>query len=162
MIGRYTPKQIPIVAVQATKQNKDEIHAMYPSFIFMSEDYCGNCIGTLPLKLGEAIDVDNGDYIIRRTSDNKVWVVDVKSFEENYEKEVRTIKLYHTYRHFKGDKYVPIYLGMDSATFEQVVIYHSARGEKEIWVRSLEEFMSPVDRVKYPGAKQFYRFEECE
>lgn len=63
------------------------------------------------------------------------------------------------YRHFKGNTYKVIALALDSTTLEEVVVYQSTTDLNKIWVRKKEEFLSMVDKNKYPNALQEYRFE---
>lgn len=49
--------------------------------------------------------------------------------------------------------------GLDTVTGNRVVVYRALYGERTIFVRPFEEFMSLVDRVKYPTVQQKYRFE---
>jgi len=65
-------------------------------------------------------------------------------------------------RHFKGNTYEILHIARDSETCEEVVVYRALYGEGGVWVRPLAMFLSPVDREKYPDAKQFYRFEKAE
>ena len=58
---------------------------------------------------------------------------------------MREIEENKTYRHFKGNVY-------------KVVIYKSNHDGK-IWVRPYDNFISKVDKEKYPSAEQEYRFE---
>ncbi len=64
---------------------------------------------------------------------------------------MRTIKIHHTYRHFKGKEYFVEGIAKDSETLEDLVLY-----------RPLSMFLSEVDHQKYPEVKQTYRFEEVE
>lgn len=65
------------------------------------------------------------------------------------------------YRHFKGMIVEIICLAKDSETLEEMVVYrHVATSDN--WVRSKKMFLSKVDREKYPGVKQEYRFERLE
>ena len=73
-------------------------------------------------------------------------------------KEIKTNKMY---KHFKGNFYKVIYIGQDSETAKEVVVYESKHDGK-IWVRPLENFASKVDFEKYPNATQEYRFEEVD
>ena len=66
-----------------------------------------------------------------------------------------------TYRHFKGKEYTALCTARHSETNELLVIYASDDDGK-IWARPYKEFMSEVDREKYPNAKQKYRFELVE
>ena len=65
-------------------------------------------------------------------------------------------------RHFKGNEYEILHIALDSETMEKMVVYRALYGERGVWVRPLEMFLSPVDREKYPEARQTYRFEKVE
>lgn len=65
-------------------------------------------------------------------------------------------------RHFKGNQYEILHIALDSETMEKMVVYRALYGERGVWVRPLEMFLSPVDREKYPDVKQAYRFEKVE
>ena len=62
-----------------------------------------------------------------------------------------------TYRHFKGKEYMVLGTAMHTEDHELVVVYARKEGGK-IWARPYHEFMSEVDREKYPEAQQKYRF----
>lgn len=66
------------------------------------------------------------------------------------------------YRHFKGCVYLCLGVGKHVDTGEELVFYKAMYGDKTIWARSLWEFVSEVDREKYPNADQKYRFELVE
>ena len=63
------------------------------------------------------------------------------------------------YRHFKGDYYLVIDTAVHSNTDEVFVIYRTLYENGELYIKPLEEFLSPVDKVKYPNITQKYRFE---
>ena len=65
-------------------------------------------------------------------------------------------------RHFKGNHYEILHIAQDSETMEKMVVYRALYGERGVWVRPLEMFLSPVDREKYPDVAQAYRFEKVE
>ncbi len=68
------------------------------------------------------------------------------------------IKINGIYKHFKGTYHRVLFIAKDSETLEDMVVYTHENSE-EIWVRPLKEFLSLVDKDKYPDVTQEYRFE---
>lgn len=68
-------------------------------------------------------------------------------------------KIKRVYRHFKGDYYLLEDVATHSETNEQYAVYRKLYGDGGLWVRPLSMFLGEVDRVKYPDAKQQYRFQ---
>ena len=69
------------------------------------------------------------------------------------------VKVKRVYRHFKGDYYLVEDIARHSETGEKYVVYRKLYGDGGLWVRPLSMFTQEVDRLKYPDAKQRYRFE---
>ncbi len=69
------------------------------------------------------------------------------------------VKVNTIYKHFKGDLYLVEDIGYDCDTLEKVVIYKALYNDCRIYVRKYNDFISTVDKVKYPNIKQEYRFE---
>lgn len=71
----------------------------------------------------------------------------------------RKVKVNSIYKHFKGHIYKVIAIAKDSEDESLKVVYQNIE-TKEIWLRDYDEFISLVDKKKYPEIKQKYRFEE--
>ncbi len=69
------------------------------------------------------------------------------------------LKINGKYRHFKGMIVTVLMVAKHSETLEKLVIYTH---DNEVWARPLKEFLSEVDKIKYPDVKQKYRFELLE
>lgn len=65
------------------------------------------------------------------------------------------------YRHFKGNVYRVLAIGVHSETAELMVIYCSMN-DLNMWIRPLDMFLSEVDHEKYPDVKQKLRFEPLD
>lgn len=68
-------------------------------------------------------------------------------------------KPFEIFKHFKGKTYQVLTLARDAGDGHDVVVYQALYGNYTVYVRDLAEFMSPVDKAKYPDASQEYRFE---
>lgn len=73
----------------------------------------------------------------------------------------RKIKIGGIYKHFKGHIYKIIGIAKDSEDLKEKVVYQNTE-TGELWLRDEEEFLSPVDKEKYPNIEQIYRFELIE
>ncbi len=69
------------------------------------------------------------------------------------------LKLKRVYRHFKGDYYLLEDVARHSEDNTEYVIYRKLYGDGSLWIRPKEMFLEPVDREKYPGCEQEYRFQ---
>ena len=63
------------------------------------------------------------------------------------------------YKHFKGHVYRLLFVGKDADDLSEKIIYQNVNDEKDIWIRNKDEFLSVVDKEKYPNVKQEFRFE---
>lgn len=71
---------------------------------------------------------------------------------------MRKVKIKGVYKHFKGKYYIVEDIGIDSETLEEKVIYRALYDDNKLWIRPLNDFLSKVDKKKYPDACDEYRF----
>lgn len=71
------------------------------------------------------------------------------------------VKVGGIYKHFKGTLYVVMGIGVHTETEESMIIYKAYKDtdKSTIWIRPYKDFISKVDKIKYPTIEQEYRFE---
>lgn len=84
----------------------------------------------------------------------KTWRSDI----DGYINDLHTIDK-GIYRHFKGQYYEVLDVAERTDKEEYMVYYKALYGNNKTYVRDLDEFISEVDKEKYPCATQKYRFE---
>lgn len=72
---------------------------------------------------------------------------------------MKEVKAGEIYKHFKGHIYEIVCVALNASNLNKQVIYKDVTDENKIWVRDYEEFISPVDKEKYPSVIQNDRFE---
>lgn len=85
---------------------------------------------------------------------------DARIKAQNDAREWTRIMVGNVYRHFKGGLYVVYGVAVHSETAELLVIYSNKDDPHRMWARPLDMFLSPVDKEKYPRARQKKRFEK--
>lgn len=65
---------------------------------------------------------------------------------------------HETWRHFKNNMYEIITIAEHTETGEKFVIYKALQDTMKTYARPLKDFMSEVDKAKYPKADQDFRF----
>jgi len=55
------------------------------------------------------------------------------------------LKTNSIYKHFKGNKYLLLYIAHHSETMEEMVVYQALYGDKGIWVRPLPMWIEKVE-----------------
>ena len=71
-------------------------------------------------------------------------------------------KPYERYKHFKGREYQVLLIAKNEKTMEDMVVYQALYEPYQIYVREAGEFLSAVDKEKYPNALQDERFKLIE
>lgn len=63
-------------------------------------------------------------------------------------------------KHFKNNQYLVLGVAKDAnLDTNEFVVYRSLYGDRKLFVRSVAEFLSDVDKEKYPDVQQKERFE---
>lgn len=78
----------------------------------------------------------------------------------------RKIEIGKKYRHFKEGKIVEVIaISQDTESPGSFYVVYECKDKDnmgKVWSRPYDMFASPTDKEKYPGAEQYWRFEEVE
>lgn len=118
------------------------------------DNYKGDREGCIDSSLGEVRIIKDEQPFTRKWWDNNT-----KEEQKVIDREWKALDIV---RHFKGDLYKIIDIGIDTETEKEVVIYKREDNTGNVWVRPLDMFNSKVDKEKYPNCEQEYRFELVE
>lgn len=72
---------------------------------------------------------------------------------------MRDFKIKGIYKHFKGKMYLLEDVAIENDTGRKYAVYRGLYGDAQLFIRSLDDFLSEVDHQKYPDTEQKYRFE---
>ena len=72
---------------------------------------------------------------------------------------MRVIENGRKIRHFKGMEYTFLCKAVHTETGEVLAVYQAEYGDRMIYARPYDMFVSEVDKEKYPNVCQKYRFE---
>ena len=72
---------------------------------------------------------------------------------------MRELEIGKKYRHFKGKLYRVENVALDCEDMREKVIYRALYGDKDLWVRDKEDFLSEVGERQDNITNQKYRFE---
>ncbi len=70
---------------------------------------------------------------------------------------MENIEIGSIYRHFKGNEYIVISLGINTETEETMVVYSPTNDKSKVWIRPLKMWNEIVDQEK-----NIKRFEKVE
>jgi hypothetical protein len=83
--------------------------------------------------------------------------------EEDIKQDLVVVHFKRQYANVSTDPNTYLYRiigkGEHTETGEKFVVYEALYGTKKLWVRPMSQFLSEVDKTKYPDAKQHCRFE---
>ena len=72
---------------------------------------------------------------------------------------MRKVIIGKKYRHFKNKDYIVLNVAK-SCEDERLYVVYASLYDDSVWIREYDDFVSEVDKVKYPLVQQKYRFEE--
>lgn len=62
-------------------------------------------------------------------------------------------------KHFKGNQYLVLGVAKHTELDSEFVVYRLLDGDRKLFVRPIDMFLSDVDKEKYPDVQQKERFE---
>lgn len=93
------------------------------------------------------------------STNNKILEHTIKHYSLSTDRETRELHIKSVYKHFKGKLYYVEDMVKNVHNDKIMVLYRDLYGERTLYVRDIEEFLSLVDKNKYPNVDQKHRFE---